>query len=360
MIFKPLTAGLRNRGDPVPRSRSLEWSPLEGFDHQQLDSLTAGFARIINSKVALLCHLDGKRRPPVVVSSWGLRASPESAARAHRGGFVDLALRAKHTVLGPIYPLLDWGLVHANEPPLCHAVAAQVRAENGVRGVLIGGFSTEPADSAWTMWATESHAALFALYLNGPDMVEGLLTERRTDPLTGCLTYDSARRELAREVNRTRRARGALSCCFIHVDGPEGIEGQPGRESRSAMSRLVARTLREGVRSYDTVGSYADDQFVAIFPETTETDARQLAERLRTLITTQRLAGSHRPLNATTGVATCIPDESAEQLVARAAVDLLAAKALTQASPDKNGNGASATEPSTPRRLAVSTARDRD
>jgi diguanylate cyclase (GGDEF)-like protein len=363
-MFKPLTAGLRKRGDQVPPARSLELSPPEDFERQQLDSLTASFAGIINSNVALLCQLDEKRRPPVVVSSWGLRASPESAARAHRGGFVDLALRAKRTVLGPIYPLLDWGLVHATEPPLSRAVAAQVRAETGVRGVLIGGFSTEPADSAWTMWATESHATLFALYLNAPDMVEGLLTERRADPLTGCLTYDSIRRELAREVNRARRARGALSCCFIHVDGPGSVQGQPVRGSRSAVFRLVAKTLRDSVRSCDTVGSYADDQFVAILPETTDTDARQLGERLRTLVRTQRLAGTDRPPNATIGVATWTADESAEQLLARAAADLSAAKALTQASPDEtaNGeaNGAGATKRSTPRPLALSTARDRD
>ena len=56
---------------------------------------------------------------------------------------------------------------------------------------MIGGFHREPRNRSRTLWAAESYAALFALALNSPSAIEGLLKEARTDVLTDCLTYDS-------------------------------------------------------------------------------------------------------------------------------------------------------------------------
>jgi hypothetical protein len=148
-----------------------------------------------------------------LVCSRALGAAGELTARPHEGGFVDRALGGQRAVLGSLYPLLDRRLVQASHPPLTHAVAAPVRAETGVGGALIGGFHREPRNRSWTLWAAESYAALFALALNSPYAIEGLLKEARTDALTECLTHDSARRELAREVSRSTRARLELSCC---------------------------------------------------------------------------------------------------------------------------------------------------
>ena len=46
----------------------------------------------------------------------------------------------------------------------------------------------------------------------------------------------------------------------------------------------AARVLRAGVRSGDIVGRYGGDEFVAILPQTTETEACRLSERLRSQI----------------------------------------------------------------------------
>lgn len=330
----------------VPAAGSPESWSQERLANPKLDPLTASFAHTVDCQVAMLFQRDRKRRSPIVVSSWGLAAPGNSATRPRKGGFVDRALGAKRPVVGPIYPLLDLGLVHIHVPPLCHAVAAPVRAEAGVQGALVGGFVSEPAHRSWTTWTAESYAALFALYLNAPRALEGLLTELRTDRNTRCLTYDGIRLELAREINRSTRARRALSCCFIHLGRLERPARESGREARDEIPGVVDMTLLGGVRSCDTVGHDSDDLFVAILPETVERDARQLAERLRTLVTAQEVVGIDGP-RIGIGVATWNHGESAEELLARAADDLLG-EALTRSSPNGNSSGARATNGSSP------------
>jgi GGDEF domain-containing protein len=248
---------------------AARFSRLEGPDRQRLDQRIASFARAINSDVALLCQPGGKGQPPVLVCSRALGAARELAARPYEGGFVDRALGAQRAVLGSLYPLLDRRLVQASHRPLTHAVAAPVRAETGAGRALIGGFHGEPRSRSWTLWAAESYAALFAVALESPCAIEGLPKEARTDVLTDRLTYDSTRRELAREVSRSRRARLELSCCLIDLDGFNCTPDQ----HRNEMLTQVATVLRDSVRSYDTVGQYGRDHLVVIHPHTNRTEA---------------------------------------------------------------------------------------
>jgi diguanylate cyclase (GGDEF)-like protein len=312
-------------GVAAPKRAAARFSRLEGSDHQRLDQLIASFARAINSDVALLCQPGGKGQPPVLVCSRALGAARELAARPHEGGFVDRALGAQRAVLGSLYPLLDRRLVQASHPPLTHAVAAPVRAETGVGGALIGGFHREPRNRSWTLWAAESYAALFALALNSPCAIQGLLKEARTHALTNCLTDDSTRRELAREVSRSTRAGLELSCCLIDLDG----DNRELDQHRNETLMQVARVLHESVRSYDTVGQDGCDQLVVILPHTNRTEARRIAARLESVTATAGLPGLEPPLTVTIGFATWARGESAEQLLARARSAELATKALT-------------------------------
>jgi diguanylate cyclase (GGDEF)-like protein len=203
---------------------------------------------------------------------------------------------------------------------------------------LTGGFHREPRNRSWTLWAAESYAALFALALNSPCAIEGLLREARPDVLTDCLTYDSARRELAREVSRSVPARLELSCCLIDLDGFDCAQEQ----HRHEMVMQVAGVLRDSVRSYDTVGQYGCAELVVILPHTNGTEARRIAARLESVTATARLPGLEPPRTASIGFATWAHGESAEQLLARARSARLAAKALTTEVASENATGATA------------------
>jgi diguanylate cyclase (GGDEF)-like protein len=261
----------------------------------KLDLLIRDFARFINSEVALLCQGGGRGRPPAVISSWGLGATHEELARPREGGLVGRALPLPRAALEPLHPLLDSSLVHATRPPLRYAAAAPVRFPTAVAGRLIAGFVTPPRDRTLTLWTAESYAALMALYLTDQGALDGLLA--RGDVLIGCLTYDGMRHELDREINRSARQGLQLSVCVVDFESFKRIDDDVGQVCPDAILALVAGILRTSVRSYDTVGRYGRHELIAILPQTSASEARQLAERLRSQLFNRpsNRSGAHSP-----------------------------------------------------------------
>jgi diguanylate cyclase (GGDEF)-like protein len=301
---------------------------VDQVSRRKLDLLIRDFARLVNSEVALLCQLGSKGQPPAVISSWGLGTTHDETVRPREGGFVGRAHSLPRAALEPLHPLLDSTLVHATCPPLSHAAAAPVRLPTGVAGRLIAGFVSPPEDQTQTLWTAETYAALIALCLQHPGALDGLLATARRDGLTGCLTYDATRHELDREINRSVRGDLQLSICFIDLDGFKRVNDDHGHLRGNETLARVGQILRDEIRSCDTIGRYGGDEFIAIFPETTETDARALAERMRSQLTVTAISSLQRPLSASIGVAEWTPGTASEALLAAADRALLAAKAL--------------------------------
>lgn len=89
------------------------------------------------------------------------------------------------------------------------------------------------------------------------------------DALTSMLNWRGIRRELDILVSRSRRYENALSVIHVRIDASDD-------ESVLAASRC----LREQTRWTDMVGRYNEDGFLVILPETSESDARVLAEKI--------------------------------------------------------------------------------
>lgn len=307
---------------------------LDAVDGGWGELLLGDFARTVCCEVALLCKRE-RNGQPQIVSVWGMDGAAGIAAQGPRGarhrgrregGFVGRALTDERATIEALDRDCDTGLIHATRMPLTHAAVAPVRVLGGVRPRLIAGFAGLPQDAALALWTTESYASLIALCLQHPDAL-GLHNTRR-DGLTGCLTYEGTLHELTREINRSTRGGLPLSCCFIDLDDFKRVNDRRGHVHGNLVLAEVARTLRGAVRSCDAVGRYGGDEFIAILPQTNETRARQLAERLRSQIATTRVSSFHEPLSASVGVAEWAPGATAVQLLARADGALLAAKAL--------------------------------
>jgi diguanylate cyclase (GGDEF)-like protein len=314
-----------SRPDPVDSRDAV--AAHVGAPGPKLDGLVQDFARFIDSEVALLCHVGNKGQAPTVISSWGL-AAREEILRLLEGGLGGRALPLPRAALVPLHPLLDEVLVNATDPPLAHAVEVSVRLADGVRGRLIAGFLTPPTDPALTLWVTEAYAGLIALCLYDGGALDGLLAAGQRDDLTGCLTYEGTHRELEREINRSARGGLALSVCFIDIDEFKRINDGLGHLGGNEILAQVGGILREGVRSCDTVGRYGGDEFVAILPETSELEARGVAERLCSRLTSTTKPLLDGPLTASIGIAQWTPGTDGGMLLAAADSALITAKAL--------------------------------
>jgi two-component system, cell cycle response regulator len=105
------------------------------------------------------------------------------------------------------------------------------------------------------------------------------------DSLTDVFNHRHAVDLIQQEVLRVARYReGDLSVLMLDIDHFKAINDELGHLAGDTVLREMARLLREGLRSVDSVGRYGGEEFVLVLPQTRPDEARQTAERLRHLI----------------------------------------------------------------------------
>ncbi len=294
----------------------LATSPIAATepDDQALGALLASLAGVVGCEVALLCSAGGPQSP-VIGFSWTRGMTREPIVQPRPGGLIGRALSGRRAMLESLRPEHDLVEVFSDDVGLVSAVAAPVVGRSGVLGALIAGFASGPADHEEALWVVDSYAAIFALALGAPKVVDELLSAASRDALTGCLTYEAAVRELAREINRSSRDDLNLSCLFIDLDDFKRVNDEHGHVHGNEVLAGIGATLRNGVRSCDIVGRYGGDEFIVILPEADRLEAADLAWRLRSKLPA-----------ASIGIAQWAAGVSARQLLTLADCALLMAK----------------------------------
>jgi diguanylate cyclase (GGDEF)-like protein len=70
----------------------------------------------------------------------------------------------------------------------------------------------------------------------------------------------------------------------IDVDEFKEINDDQGHEAGDALLRRLGQTIRDAVRAGDTVARIGDDEFTVLLPLCTQTEARHVAEQIRTAV----------------------------------------------------------------------------
>ncbi|HDR9512013.1 diguanylate cyclase [Burkholderia cepacia] len=138
----------------------------------------------------------------------------------------------------------------------------------------------------------------------------------RTDGLTGLNNRRSFGEMLDQEWRRARRARSVFSLLFVDVDRFKAYNDTYGHQAGDDALAAVARCIGENIRqSGDTAARYGGEEFVVLLPDTPETGAAEIAERIRAAIDELGLehAGSeYGRITASIGLASWIPDQDGE------------------------------------------------
>lgn len=195
---------------------------------------------------------------------------------------------------------------------------------NVLTAVTIGGFLSmvlwrkDRANVLLQRALRESHAELEAL--------------ARTDALTGLVNRREFDRLARLELARSRRAGSPTAFIMADLDFFKQINDTFGHPAGDEVLRCCAHTLRESVRETDVVARLGGEELMIVLPNTTESAAMQLAERLRATLSARvvRWEGASISFTASFGVAAV--DAGAEatiEQVYRGTDDALyAAKAL--------------------------------
>jgi diguanylate cyclase (GGDEF)-like protein len=140
--------------------------------------------------------------------------------------------------------------------------------------------------------------------------------ERETsshDGLTGVYLRAAGFFELEREIARAHREMQPLTLAFIDIDNLKAINDTRGHTAGDQTLIEIANILKKNLRSYDLIVRYGGDEFVCSLTGMTIADA---AERVAQI--TAALAEAPERVTVTIGLAELQPDDSLEDLIARA------------------------------------------
>jgi diguanylate cyclase (GGDEF)-like protein len=149
-------------------------------------------------------------------------------------------------------------------------------------------------------------------------LVRELETAATTDAKTGLLNAIAWDHLANRELARAARQKTGLAILIIDLDHFKLVNDRFGHLVGDAVLRRVGRALEAGVREFDTVGRFGGEEFVVVLPETDESAALVVAERLRHRINELHPAMDagvgvvdDEPLSVSIGVA-CSPTDGSE------------------------------------------------
>ena len=147
-----------------------------------------------------------------------------------------------------------------------------------------------------------------------------------TDHLTGVLNAQSFHELVELERNRALRYNRPFTLAYMDVDGFRTVNVEWGHTAGDQALRLVATTIREHIRSMDSVSRMGGDEFALLFPETgkgsAEVAMQKVQNRLIAALTERSLE-----LTFTMGGVICVgAPQSVDGLIQRAEALMYRAK----------------------------------
>ncbi len=130
----------------------------------------------------------------------------------------------------------------------------------------------------------ERLASILSICLENALNHERLKLAGLTDPLTGINNRRYFESRCHEEIARARRHQQPLACMFLDIDKFKRINDDLGHQAGDEVLRSVACLIKSQLRSNDVLARYGGEEFVALLPQISFSKAREIAERIRTMI----------------------------------------------------------------------------
>ena len=161
------------------------------------------------------------------------------------------------------------------------------------------------------------------------DLNESLKIASTQDPLTGLFNRRLMLDRLQNEAALARRRQTSFSVLLLDVDHFKSINDSWGHNVGDRALVFIANALSLALRNSDICARWGGEEFLVLLPDTAESGAMEIAERLRCAISRLRvpeLPASHQ-LTISIGVAYHRIESSIEETIKCADDALYAAKA---------------------------------
>ncbi len=140
------------------------------------------------------------------------------------------------------------------------------------------------------------------------------------DPLTGLANRTFTEITLRARLEELVRYGWSFGLLFIDVDHFKEINDRYGHPVGDQALSIVANTLKAAARSFDLVGRWGGEEFVAVLVNVGDRKLDAIAERFLTLVGSSRLPvdGTHTRVTVSIGATLADPRDTVDELVARA------------------------------------------
>ena len=148
------------------------------------------------------------------------------------------------------------------------------------------------------------------------------------DPLTETGNRRFLEQQLMARLNEQDRYGWRVGVLFVDVDHFKEINDRNDHIFGDRVIRMVARTLANGIRSFDIVGRWGGDEFVVLIVNVDEEQLHTISEKLRRLIESSGFTEAGETIHVTVSVGGVLAaaGENPEAVIRRADRLMLASK----------------------------------
>ena len=128
----------------------------------------------------------------------------------------------------------------------------------------------------------------------------------RTDPLTGAINSLHFYELLEIEINRLQRYKNPFTLAYIDLDNFKKINDQSGHHIGDAVLVDIVKNTKKNLRKTDMVARIGGDEFVILFPDTLQDNAKIVLTKLQTSLL-EEMSKNNWPVTFSIGALTCMP-----------------------------------------------------
>jgi two-component system, cell cycle response regulator len=150
---------------------------------------------------------------------------------------------------------------------------------------------------------------------------EALRFEASHDALTGLWSRGATLQLLAVELQRCARSNNSTGILMVDLDHFKKVNDTYGHLTGDEVLKEAAFRIGQAVRSYDFVGRYGGEEFLAILTNCTLEDLRIVAERIRVTVADLPIRTKTADVKATVSIGGVVSNNGAHELEFLAAAD---------------------------------------
>ncbi len=193
--------------------------------------------------------------------------------------------------------------------PASVILAPIIRRDKCLGSLNLGSFNSDRFLCNMSTDFVEHLASVVGICLENIFNYETMRKTSLVDPLTGVNNRRFLEQRIEEELDRCQRSREPLSCLFLDIDFFKRINDGHGHQAGDFVLAEVAGTIKKQLRSNDVLSRYGGEEFVALLSQSDESQARDIAERIRRAVEDLPIAFNdcEIPVTISIGAATFIP-----------------------------------------------------